>query len=88
MNAAADLCEDSCALGTSALEKFLDTGKTLCDIFRIGRSNAAGMECSHGKLCTRLTDRLSSDSTYRLADCNRAVVSKVYAVALSAYTDL
>ena len=40
-------------LGLSALEQFLDTGKTLCNIFCV--RNTAGMEGTHGQLCTRWT---------------------------------
>ena len=64
-----NLGNDSRILGTSALEKLLNTGKTLCDI--LGGSDTAGMEGSHGKLCTGLTDGLSSDDTNSLADIDK-----------------
>ena len=44
----------------SCLEQLLDTGKTLCYIIT---SNTTGMECTHGKLCTRLTNRLGGNNT-------------------------
>ena len=42
------------------------------------------MECSHCKLCTRLTDWLSGNNTDSLTDSNRLTVGKVRTVALTA----
>ena len=50
---AADTCDESKSLRLSGLEKLLYTGKTLCNIVTC---DTTGMECTHGKLCTGLTD--------------------------------
>ena len=81
-NYAVDPCDDSSTLWTSALKQFLDSRKTLCNIFR--RSDTTCVEGSHCKLCTRLTDRLSGDYADSLTDLNDISVCKVSAVALSA----
>ena len=48
-----NLGHDSHGLGTAALEQFLNTGKTLGDIF--GRCDTAGMEGTHGQLGTAVS---------------------------------
>ena len=40
------------------------------------------MECTHGKLCTRLTDGLGSGNTCRFADLNGLTGGKVGTVTL------
>ena len=64
LNMSAEFCDNSKALRLTCLKKLLYTRKTLCDILTC---NTAGMESSHGKLCTGLTDRLCCYDTYRLA---------------------
>ncbi len=81
---AADLCDDSSTLRSSALEKLLNTGKTLCNI--LARCNSSCMEGSHRKLCTGLTDGLSRNNSDCLTDLNKVAVCKVSTVALSTYT--
>ena len=82
-NGSSNLRDDCKSLRLSGLKKLLDTGKTLCDI---STCDTAAVEGSHGQLCTRLTDRLSSDDTncltylYSFAGCH------VRAVALRAHT--
>ena len=49
-----DFRKDSKLLWLSCLKEFLNTRKTLCDICTAGYTT--GMECSHCKLSTRLTD--------------------------------
>ena len=49
---AAELCNNCKSLWLTCLENFLYTRKTLCNIVT---GYTTGMECSHGKLCTRLT---------------------------------
>ena len=53
-------CNNRKTFRLSRLEKLLDTRKTLCDIVA---GNTARMECTHGKLRTRLTDRLRRNNT-------------------------
>ncbi len=64
----AKLRDDRKSFRFSRLEKLLDTRKTLRDIIA---GNASAVECSHRKLCTRLTDRLCRDDTDSLTDLNR-----------------
>ena len=52
-NFSAKFGNDSKTFWLSCLKKFLDTRKTLCDIVS---GYTTGMECTHGKLCTRFTD--------------------------------
>ena len=78
---ARNLGDDRETLRLSRLEELLDTGKTLGDI---AACDAAGVEGSHGKLRTRLTDRLCRDDTDRLADLNRLAGRHVGTVALRA----
>ncbi len=56
------------SLRLPCLKKLLDTRKTLCDIIT---RHTAGMEGSHGKLCTRLTDRLRGNNTDCLTNLDR-----------------
>ena len=73
-------------LGLAGFKQLFNSGKTGRDIRLVGC--AAGVEGSHCKLSTGLTDGLSSDNTdcfaygYGLARC------KVCAVALDAYAVL
>ena len=78
-----DLSDNSKTLWLSRLEKLLHTRKTLCDITT---GNTTGMECTHGQLCTGLTDGLGSNNTDSLTDLNGLTRSHVSAVALSADT--
>src|SRR5699024_5810788 len=59
------LCDDRKSLRLSRLEELLHTGKTLRDVIAC---NTAGMEGTHGKLCTRLTDGLCCNDTDSLSD--------------------
>ena len=73
-----DFSDNSKSFRLSCLKKLLDTRKTLCDI---STGNTTTVESTHGKLCTWLTDRLSSDDTdrftnlYRLAGCKVRTVT-------------
>ena len=78
---AGDLSDDRKTFRLTRLKKLLHTRKTLCDI---AAGNTAGMEGTHGKLCTGLADRLSRDDTYGLAHLYRLACSHVRAVALRA----
>ena len=62
-NGTSELCDNCKSLRLSCLEQFLDTRKTLGNIVTC---YTTGVEGSHGKLGTRLTDRLSCDNT----DCS------------------
>ena len=73
---------DSISLWLTGFEQFFYTWKTLCNIF--GGSNAAGMECTHGQLCTWFADGLCRNDTYGFADFYVAACCQVAAVALSA----
>ena len=81
----ANLCDDRKSLRLSCLKKLLDTGKTLCDI---SAGNTAGMEGTHGQLCTRLTDRLCCDDTDSLTDLYSLAGCHVGAIALCTDTDV
>ena len=67
-NNTTEFSDDRKSLRASGLEKLLDTGKTLCDI---AAGNTAGVECTHGQLCTRLTDGLCGNDTNSLSDLYR-----------------
>ena len=73
-----ELGDDCKSLRLSCLEKLLDTGKTLCDITA---GNTAGMEGTHGQLCTRLTDGLRRDDSDRFADLYCFACRHVRAIA-------
>ena len=62
-----NLCDNGKSFRLSCLEQLLDTRKTLCDI---ATGNTTTMESTHGQLCTRLTDGLCGDDTYRLTNLN------------------
>src|SRR5699024_1128616 len=79
------LRDDRKTLRLSRLEELLDTRKTLCDI---AAGNTSGMEGTHGKLCTRLTDGLCRDNSDSLSDLNALACRHVGSVALRADTDL
>lgn len=70
----------------SCFEQFFNTWKTLCDIFVTG--NPTGVECTHCKLCTRFTDRLSSDDTNCFTNFNLISCSKVLTITFNTYTKL
>ena len=82
-NSTADLSNDRLALWLSGLEKLLYSRKTLCDITA---GYAARMECTHGKLCTRLTDGLRRNNADSLTDLYSLTGCQVLAVALRADT--
>jgi len=52
-NNTTEFCKNCKALWLSCLEKFLYSRKTLSNVIT---GNTTCMECSHSKLCTRLTD--------------------------------
>ena len=72
-------------LRLTCFEQFFDTRKTLGDIVT---GNTAGVERTHGELCTRFTDGLSSDDTNCFTDFNFSLVSQVTAIALDADAEL
>src|SRR5699024_10284549 len=76
------LCDDGKTLRLSGLEKLLHTRKTLCDVVS---GHTAGVEGTHGQLCTRLTDGLSRDDADCLTYLNRLACCHVGAVALCAH---
>ena len=80
-----NLSKNCKSLRSTSLEKLLDSRKTLCDITT---RNTTGMEGSHRKLSTRLTDGLCSDDTDGLADLYRLTRCQVRAVALRTDTIL
>ncbi len=82
---AAKLGDDRQTFRFSRLKKLLDTGKTLCNIVSC---HTAGMECTHRKLRTRLTDRLCRDDADCLTDLNRFAGRHVRTVALRADPDM
>ena len=84
-NNTTEFSDDRKSLRASGLEKLLDTRKTLCDI---AAGNTAGVECTHGQLCTRLTDGLCGNDTNSLSDLYRLACRHVCAVALGADTDM
>ena len=81
----AELSDDCKTLRLTCLEKLLDTRKTLCDIIT---GYTTGMECTHGKLCTRLTDGLSSDNTDSLTNLYRLTCCHVSTITFCTDTDV
>ena len=80
-----DFCDDSKTLRFSCLKKLLNSRKTLCDI---STGYTTTMECTHGKLCTRLTDRLCCDDTNRFSNLNSFTSCHICTVTFSADTNL
>ena len=78
-----NLCDDGKTFRLSCLKKLLDTRKTLCDI---STGNTTTVESTHGKLCTWLTDRLSSDDTDRFTNLYRLSCSHVCTVTFCTNT--
>ena len=74
------------SLRLSGLEEFFNSRKTLSDIVTTG--DTAWVEVSHCKLCTRLTDWLSSDNTNCFTNLNCLTCSKVRTVTLRTDTVL
>ena len=81
LGVSANLRDDRKTLRLTCLEKLLHTRKTLCDIVT---GYAAGMESTHGKLCTRLTDGLCGDDTDCLSDLHGLTGCQVGAVTFGA----
>ena len=81
-NLTCDLGNDCVMLGLSCLKQFFNSGKTLSNI--LCRCDTTGMEGSHGKLSTGLTDGLSGNNTNSLTDCDCLTCCEVGAVALGA----
>ena len=84
-NLTRNLRDNGNTLRTSCLKQLLDTGKTLCNIVTC---DTAGVEGTHCKLSTRLTDGLCGNNTNRFADVNGCSVRQVVTVALSANANL
>ena len=80
-----DLCNDSKTFRFSCLKKLLNSRKTLCDI---STGYTTTMECTHGKLCTRLTDRLCCNNTNRFTNLNSFTSCHVCTITFSADTNL
>ena len=76
----ADLCQ---SLRLTCFKELFYSGKTADDVIAC---NSAGVECSHGQLCTGFTDGLSCDDTNSFADVHRFICGQVSSVALSADT--
>ena len=74
-----NFCQNRKSLRLSCFKKFLYTGKTLCDI---STCHTAGMEGSHRKLCTRLSDRLCGNGSDRFSHFYRLSGGEVRTVAL------
>ena len=85
LNDSRNLGKDRKSLRSTSLEKLLDSRKTLGDI---ATRYTTGMEGSHRKLSTRLTDGLCSDDTNSLTDLYRLTGCQVRAVALRTDTIL
>ena len=84
-NSTTNLCDNCKSFWLTSLKKLLDTRKTLCNIIS---GNTTTMECTHSKLCTRLTDRLCCYDTNCFTDLNRLTCCKVGTVTLSTNTDM
>src|SRR5699024_5889204 len=66
----------------TSFEEFLNTRETLCYVVTC---NPTIVECTHGKLCTRFTDGLCSNNSYRLADFYISAWRSVTSVTLLTY---
>ena len=77
-----NLCDDCKSLRLSCLKKLLDTRKSLCDI---STGNSTIMECSHCKLCTRLSDWLSSNNSDSLSNLYRLTCCHVGSITFCTY---
>ena len=78
-----NLCDDRKTLRLPSFKKLFDTRKTLCNITA---GHTACMECTHGQLCTRLTDRLGCNNPYRFTYLYRFAGSHIRSVTLRADT--
>ncbi len=81
----AELRDNRQSFRLTRLKKLLYTGKTLCDIVAC---HTAGMEGTHGKLCTGLTDGLRRNDADSLTDLNRLAGRHIRAVTLRADTHM
>ncbi len=71
-------------LRVAALEQFLNTRQTLCDVLRV--RDTARVEVTHCKLCAGFADRLRRDRSDRLAAVYQLTVRQRHSVALRANT--
>ena len=80
-----DFCDNRKTFWLSCFKKLLDTRKTLCNI---STGNTTVMEGTHGQLCTRFTDRLSSNDTYRFTNLYCFTCCHVCTIAFCADTNM
>ena len=74
-NYTADFTDNCKMFWFTSFKQFFNTRQTLCNIFRT--CNTACVECSHGQLSTRFTDRLCCNNTNCLTNINRFSVCQV-----------
>ena len=79
-----DFSDDCFTFWIAGFKDFLDTRETLRDIGI--RGNTTRVEGTHGQLCTRLPDRLSSDGSDCFTDFNRITRCQVDTVTMTADT--
>lgn len=79
-----DLCNDSHTFRVTGFEQFLYTGKTLGDVTGTGTGYTAGVEGTHGQLCTGFTDGLCGHDAHSFADFHVLAGGHVPAIALAA----
>ena len=82
MNRTGIFCQNARMFGFTSFKQFLNTGKTLGNIFRTG--NTAGMEGTHGQLGTRFTDCLCGNGAHCFTNVNVMVCSQVTPIAFAA----
>src|SRR5262249_40621659 len=69
----------------TSLKQLLNTRQTLRNISLRSR-NTSSMEGTHRQLCTRLTNRLSSDDTHCCSDTCQSVGRQILPITLAADT--
>ena len=73
------------SLSGAGLEELDHTRQAVRDVLT---GDTAGVERTHGQLCSRLTDRLCSDNADSFADIYRGTASQIAAIAFRADADL
>ena len=79
-----DLGQDCDMFRAAGFKQFFDSRQTLRDIAVVTGSDAAGMERTHGQLCTRFTNGLRGHDADRFAGFRQFASRHVAAIALAA----
>src|SRR5699024_5765553 len=82
LNSTSNFTDYRLSFRITSFEEFLNTRETLCYVVTC---NPASVECTHGKLCTRFTDGLCCNNSYRFADFYISACRHVTSVTVLTY---